>query len=226
VSIVDLQTADSSEVLSIARFSCNKKDPLKDCTTLLSAFSQDEQKSFKNKQGKLFYNIPETKTRIMIQEEKNIGYYIYPKSEEIFNVFMEIISFFDEQSLKEAAKQQLAECQNASGSLANLEQALVSYPNSRKATVQLEGKSEEGRMGKCIFDIKIDSILEAKLVKPWEEITEFSKIKPTKLDEISNIITSQTGSTNTTGMIDNLALKTNTGDKKIFAQSGTTLSIA
>jgi hypothetical protein len=186
ISILDTQTSDNSEVLKIMSFICNAKDPLKDCNQLLESFSKDEQKSYKNMQGLNFYNLPETNTWVMIKPDKTIGRYIYPKSEEIFNVFINILSFHDEQAIKDIAKAQIDQCKSNSGSLDTPQQAIVNYPEKWKAQVRFEGESNDGKIGACSFDIRLDNNLEAKITNPWEALEKLSSPEK-KLQEDAKI---------------------------------------
>jgi hypothetical protein len=231
VSILDTQTTDNSEVLKVLSFRCAEKDALKDCKQLLENFAKDEQKSYKNMQGLNFYNLPETNTWIMIKQDQSLGRYIYPKSEEIFNVFINILSFYDEQAIKDIAKVQIDQCKSNSGSLDTLEQGIISYPEKWKAQVRFEGKSNNGQLGSCSFDVRLDSNLEAKLISPWESLEKLSPLKK-KEKEDSKDIDKQLASgflysgVQATG-IDNLALKplATTGEKVLFASTGTKVSI-
>lgn len=229
MSIIDTQTVDQSEILKIVSFQCTDNDPIKDCKKLLESFSSDEQKSYTNSQGIKFYNLPETNTRVAIPSEQQQWYFVYPKNDEVFNVFISLIYIYTPQDIKDATKKEISQCTTMSGSLQEIQQWIISYPNKRRASVRLEGLNEKQELWACSFDVRLDATLESKLSSPWESITTLSPSpEHPKINTSIPTKVSFSGATNTGSWlpINNLALKPlTTWEKVIFASTGTKISI-
>lgn len=229
ISIIDTENDKKSEIFTLSSFQCSPWKPLQDCQQLLDNFSKDNQRSYTNTQWKIFYNLPETNTRIHIDTANNRWYYLYPKDDNIFNVFINLLYMYSDDDIKKAAVSSIDWCKTITTTLDKIIKSEISYPEIWQASVRVIWEIWSWESYSCIVDVKLDTTLEAKISQKWTLYNKIQENTMNKISQDSNAKSWSIMSGENIGSIskDNLALKgTNTSwEQNNFGLSGTKVSV-
>lgn len=165
IILIDEQSTEDPQMLSITPFACLPTDNLKDCAGMQAKFIDYGNETFTTSTEITLYNLTETNTRVAFNGDE-YGYYISPRSQADLVAFVGMMHFISDDLIQAAVQQDLDQlCKDINYQMARIDEFAVEYGEEGRAIATAEGVTTEGNLAAtCRVSVRLGTTLKPTLL--------------------------------------------------------------
>lgn len=149
VTVSDTASSQSGDTITITYFTCQKSDPLKDCSQIQASANAGDQ--FTNTQGMTFYKLSEAGKWFAVND--NMGYMVtVPKDAFFYKVSSYLYPINTKYIQSRVSSQATTYCYNSTSRLGTITKQTTTAKGNTRTTV-VEGTDTDGKKVTCTLDI-------------------------------------------------------------------------